>query len=79
MQRDGSRGVGREGRVQEERLVAEEEGSVAKETARTWGKDRAGQGWSTVRVAGLEERKEVARRVTVRDGCRVRSVHTHSR
>lgn len=35
------------GGMLEERLVAEEEGSVAKETEGTWGKDRAGQGWST--------------------------------
>lgn len=76
MQRDGSRGAGREGRGQEERLAALEEGGVAKETARTWGKDRAGQGW---RTGGRTGGKVVARRVTVRDGCRVRSVRAHSR
>lgn len=38
--------------------------------------DRAGQGWST---GGRAIGKEVARRVMMRDGCRVRRVHTHSR
>lgn len=41
--------------AQEERLVAEEEGGVAKETEGTWRKDRAGQ--DGVWVAGLEERR----------------------
>lgn len=39
---------------------------------RTWGKDRAGQGWSTGGRAGG---KEVARQVTLRDGCRVAPAH----
>lgn len=59
----------------EERLVAEEKGSVAKEIE-PGEEDRAGQGWS---MGGRAIGKEVARRVMMRDGCRVRRVHTHSR
>lgn len=43
------------GGMPEERLVAEEGGSVAKETEGTWGKDRTGQGWS--KASRLEERR----------------------
>lgn len=54
MRRGGSRGTGWGEGVKEERPVAGEGGSVAKETERTWGKDRAGQGWSK---AGRVERR----------------------
>lgn len=67
--KDGARGVGTEGRSgdggQGERQVVKEEGSVAKEIGRTWGKDRAGQGCSEGGRAGEG-----------RYGCRVRQ-HTH--